>query len=507
MRLLYPPMSRALRELRKKISMRRLKFLRVLPTWIVLHNERMRMKDSPANQMTRKIAWITGIFSLIWILTGCKGIPTQGERTVRRDIQTVGASYRPSGQRPALPKLTPESGLSNYLQYAILNQPEIEAAYYDWAASAERITTARSFPDPQLTFQMDIQDVVTSVMPGLMVGLPGPGKRHALAEVASAESQARYFTFETRVLRTTFNLKQAYYRLHLLNAKIQVNRQTLTLLAQLEKLAASQNEVGKATLQDVLRAQIEQERLSNEITNLEDSRNFLTAQFKAALGLGADKPEPPFPTRFETTSLDQTSGDLFATALARNPRLKQMESEVRQAQASIAVAQKARIPDFAVGLEADAKTSPVLYRPQFAMTLPIWRDKLAAQLAEAQANKHSAQARLSTEQIGLAVDFAEKSFMVRENGRNIVLLQERLLPKARKALDVARTAYLSGQTDFLNVIDAQRMLLEFELMDVEARVDREIALAELSLVVVGQSPEGAPLLPVSSTPATTQTAH
>ncbi len=463
------------------------------------------MKDSPANQMTRKIAWITGIFSLVWVLAGCKGVSTPAERTVRKNIQSVEASYRPSGQRPVLPPLSAEDGLSNYLQYAILNQPEVEAAYYDWAASVERITTARSFPDPRFTFQSDIQDVVTSVMPGLMVDLPGPGKRHALADVASAESQARYFTFETRVLQAAFNLKQAYYRLHLLNAKTQVNRKTLTLLAQLEKLASIQNEVGKGTLQDVLRAQIEQDRLSTEVTNLEDSHSLLAAQFKAALGMGADQPEPPFPSRFETTSLDLTSGDLFATALARNPRLKSMESEVRQAQASIAVAQKARIPDFTAGLEADAKMSPVLYRPQFSMTLPIWRDKLAAQLAEAQANKHSAQARLSSEQIGLAVDFAEKSFMVRENGRNLVLLQERLLPKAKKALDVSRTAYLSGQTDFLNVIDAERMLLEFELMEVEARVDREIALAELSLVVTGLPPAGAPLLAPTPTPATAQT--
>ena len=162
--------------------------------------------------------------ALLLALMGCKGVSTPSEKGAREDFRAVGASFRPNAQRPVLPMLSAESGLSNYLQYAILNQPKVEVAYYDWSASIERITTARSFPDPRLTFQADIMDTITSLMPGLMVDLPGPGKRHALAGVASAESQAKYFVFETAVLQAAFNLKESYYQLHLLQAKIGVDR-------------------------------------------------------------------------------------------------------------------------------------------------------------------------------------------------------------------------------------------------------------------------------------------
>ena len=50
-----------------------------------------------------------------------------------------------------LPPLAPGSGLSNYLAFALLDSPRVEAAYYDWAASVEGITVERSLPDPQLT--------------------------------------------------------------------------------------------------------------------------------------------------------------------------------------------------------------------------------------------------------------------------------------------------------------------------------------------------------------------
>ena len=60
------------------------------------------------------------------------------------------------------------------------------------------------------------------------------------------------------------------------------------------------------------------------------------------------------------------------------------------------------------------KINPPLYRipgGPGTLSLPIWRDKIAAQIAEAQANKRSAEARLSDEQIALAVDFAERSYL------------------------------------------------------------------------------------------------
>ncbi len=438
----------------------------------------------------RPLLGLAALAAVLVLLAGCKGTPTGGEKDARRQIQAVAGSYRPDGRKPDLPALTSQSSLSNHLAYALLNQPQVEAAYFDWLASVERITTARSLPDPQVTFQMDIQSVVTSIMPGLMGSIPWPDKLRVGAEVASAESQARYSAYQSAVLRSAFDLKRAYYQLYFLAEKIRVNRETLSLLNELEKLARAQNEVGKVTLQDVLRAQIEQDRLRTDIANLEDSRNSLVAQFKAALGLKAEDPPPPMPQRFESTPLDLTADTLFETALARNQRLKSMEAEVRAAEASLLLARKTRLPDFSLGLMADVQMNPTLYRPLGTLSLPIWRDKIAAQIAEAQANKRSAEARLSAEEIALATDFAERSFLYREATRNLTLLNELLLPKARMSLEVARSGYLAGQIDFFNLTDTERTLLGFELDRVEAATQREVVLAELSLIIQGMSPVG-----------------
>lgn len=452
--------------------------------------ERELDKTAHVIRRSHPSAWISLSITAGLLLSGCRGIPTQKERDAREQLGSVAAHYRPGGVKPPLPYLSSRSSLSNFLMYALLNQPKIEGAYYDWEASIERITTARSLPDPQLTFQLDLQDIVTSIMPGIVMAFPGPGKLRAAAEVASAESEGKYFAFQAAILESAYEVKRAYYQLYFLEEKIRVNQRNLALVSDLEKLARTQNEVGKVTLQDVLRAQIEQDRLNTEIANLEDSRNTLLAQFKAALGMTAELSPPPIPQQFESTPLDINSERLFQIALEQNTRLKSIAAEVRAAESSIALAQKARIPDSSVGAMADVKLNPILYRPVATISLPIWQDKIAAQIAEAQANKGSAAARLSSEQIALAVALAERSFAYREANRKLTLLEDQLLPKARQSVQVARTGYLGGQVDFFNLIDSERTLLGFELDSVEARTRHELALAEIALLVQGMPPAG-----------------
>src|ERR1035437_3913070 len=115
---------------------------------------------------------------------------------------------------------------------------------------------------------MDIQQVVTSLMPGLMMSFPGMGKLRAAGALAAAQSQAEYLAFRSASLQSAYAVEGAYYQLYFLEEKIRVNRETLTLLTELTKLARAQDEVGKVTLQDVLRAQIAQERLESQMGKL-----------------------------------------------------------------------------------------------------------------------------------------------------------------------------------------------------------------------------------------------
>lgn len=438
----------------------------------------------------------------VLLLAACSGATIESERDARADLDAVSGRYRPAETRPALPELTPAAPLAEYLRFALLNSPRVEAAYYDWAAAVEGITLARSLPDPRLSFSLDIADTVMGLMPGLMVDLPGPGKLRAAGDLMAAESRGRYIAFEREVLRTALTVKTAYHRLHFLDETLRVRRELLRLAADLERLLQQQSAAGLAPLQDLLRARIAREQGEAEIVNLTDARGALAVEWKSALGIRADEADPPVPADYETSAGDLDAEALLEAAMTRNPELRAMEADVRRAEAALVLARKTGESDFTLGLEADVRVDsmradPTMLTPSAGMTLPIWRDKVAAEIAAAQADKRAAEARLSAEQVQLAADLASLLYLVREAARNDALLWERLVPKASAALDAARTGYINGRAGFLDLIETQRVLLEFELAGIEAGTQRELALASLSLAIAGSAPAGAPLLAVT----------
>ena len=111
------------------------------------------------------VAQTVSAITAILLLAGCTGIRTEGEKRAHQDLEAVRQKYRPGEERPALPKLETNAPLHDFLLFAMLNQPQVEAAYFDWAASVRRITVERSLPDPRLTFQTDIADTVMSAVP------------------------------------------------------------------------------------------------------------------------------------------------------------------------------------------------------------------------------------------------------------------------------------------------------------------------------------------------------
>jgi outer membrane protein, heavy metal efflux system len=450
---------------------------------------------APTDRHTLKhCAVLAGLFlAAAALLSGCVGRATREEDQARQDLKSATSHYRPAEVKPPLPALTEKSGLPDLIEYALLNNPRVEATFHDWAAAVEEITSARSLPDPMLTFGAEISrgvpNLSAAIMTDPMNNWPGPGKLPLRAEAAYGASLKKRALFENELLATALAVKRACFQMWVLEEKIRRTREILALLDDVEALARQRLAVGKVTTQDVLRAQMERDRLRNELANLEDSRKPLDARLRSALGLEPRQSLPQFALRLEPTPPDFTERSLLETAFARNPRLKEMRAEVLQALALFQLARKNTVPDYSFGVGATGGMSPVAVTPSVGITLPIWRDKIAAEVAASQGGLSAAQARLSAEELDLAVRFAETAYAWRESNRAASLYGERLLPKAIDALAAARAGYAAGASSFVDLQDAERMLLEFHLNHAEAIGQREMVLAEMSLIILGRWPE------------------
>ncbi|HUT33478.1 MAG TPA: TolC family protein [Planctomycetota bacterium] len=461
-------------------------------------------------------------------LAGCALPRRPRERVARSDIEATAARYRPDEgktplaeelratkaeletrtvarvrpPRPPLPQLTSASGLADLIHYALLNNPSVEAAFYGWKAAVEMITTKRSLPDPMLQLNAEIMKGLQSFTPALMTQ---PGKMWSDAiklglrgDAAYEASVAKRSAFEGAMLATALGVKRTWYQLWTLQEQLRWTREALGVVDEIEKLARERLAVGKVTQQDVLRAQMERDRLRNQIANLEDSRKPIVARLRTALGMAPEEPLADLKPQLTPTPPDFTEQSLLDTAFVRNPRLKAARSEVLQAIALFHLAHRSTVPNYGFGLGAKIPTgggmakASTAWMPSVSFSLPIWRDKIAAEIAAGRAQVGAARAKLSAEELDLAMRFAEVAFLWREADRNAALFGERLLPKAKAALNSARAGYITGVSTFLDLLEAEKTLLGIQVEHAVAQGQREVVLAEMSLVILGLWPEGIP---------------
>ena len=435
------------------------------------------------------------VISVGLLLAGCVAASRE-EQTALGRVREAGAILRPGDRKPDLPALTADSPLSDYLRYALLNHPQVEAAYEEWHGTVLAIAPARTLPDPKLTFQADITDAVVSLMPGFMFDVMSNGRRAAMAREASAASEVAYQRYVATVLATAAEVKKSWADLTALEETLRLKRRMLELKEEAVHFSHAEHVTMHAmgSLDQLTQLLNEAGRLRLDIANLEDERGVLRKGFKTALGIAREAPDPAWPTQFAPSLAPTPDDDTFwHAAITANPRLGEMRAMVEMAVAQVAVEEKARTPDFAAGLMADLKMNPVLWRPLAEVTLPVWREKISAAIAAASARHDAAVARLRAEELMVAADLARMTYMVREADRMVAHIDGTALPNLRQSYATVAAAYGTGMTGFAMIPETQEMVLAMQVERVAALRDREKALADLSLLIAGSAPAGAPL--------------
>lgn len=436
------------------------------------------------------------LFLAVGVLTGCTTAPIASEKAARQQLTRVGDELRPRAQKPVLPVLQPDSPLGEFARYAVLNHPAVEAAYHDWRAAVLEITRARSLPDPQFTFEADISDMLMTLMPGVMFDLMAPGKRAAMGNEAAARSGVAYRAYVTAVLRAASELRKAWLELNYVEEMRRIYLAAIENLEQSLALASAEFSTGRGMV-----AFDEMVRLQNQIAEhhshhlaFGDRAIAARARFKSAIGLAPGDPDPPWPQPAFTATPLRSPDELWRRAQASNAGLASMRAMVEMAIAEVAVAQKARTPDFSIGAMVDLRANPLMIRPTATVGLPIWRDKLAAMLAAAEARRDAAVARVASEQLMLAAELAQMLYMVRESDRMIAYIDGTALPNLDRAAASAEAGYQSGMGKPTMIPEVRHMALLMRLERAKALYERERAVIDLLLMTADIAPLNSPLL-------------
>lgn len=424
-------------------------------------------------------------------LAGCQ---SEAEVTQWQDLEQVLGRFDPR----ATAHITSTTPLAEYVRLARARNPGLRAGAARWRAALERIPQARGLPDPHVRYGYFFESVETRTGPqrhrlGLSQTIPWPGKlahRSGVAQFEAAAAQARFGVGEQAL---SFAVTETFARHYYLGREQAFVEETKALVERWEAVARARLRAGaSAAHRDVIKAQVELGRLRDRAASLRDARAPMVRRVQALLDLPADAPVPT-PRALPAPRLARSDAQLNAALLEHSPSLRVLERSVEARKAGVSLARQSYLPDVMLGVElievGSARASGVrgsgddAYLGTVGINLPIWFGRYGASVSEARARLRAAELDRTDRGSQLRAELSGAVFAYRDGERQDALYGGTLIAKAEQSLQATAKAYQAGQGDFLDLLDAERMLLDFRLARVRARVARVIALARLEALV------------------------
>lgn len=397
------------------------------------------------------------------------------------------------------PAAEPAAAVAAYVALAVSRNVGIKAALADVSAALARAPQASALPEPRLGLTHYLQSVETRVGPqqrafSISQSFPWFGTLSLKGDVERRRAAAMQAGLDETILEVMAQAASAYHEIGYLEEAIAITGRHIGLLTQWESIARARYEADAGLYADVIKSQVELGVLGDRLRELVDRRRPLVAMLNALLDRPADAVvEATLPATFTIGEIDRDA--LVERMLAANPRLLAWDHRAEAAAAGEKLAGKTGLPSFSLGLNyiqtgrsrfdgvPDSGTDAVT--ASLSVNLPIWRGKYDAASREAAGRFRSARASRREAQNRLVAELERALFDYRDAGRKWDLYATTLLPKARQSLGAVRAAYEAGESGFLDVIDAERLLLEFELSRARALADalvREARIEQLTAV-------------------------
>ena len=384
------------------------------------------------------------------------------------------------------------------LRDVLERNPEIAAAEARARAALQRAPQARALPDPIAGFRAYVLPPETRVGPQELSGVlsqkfPWFGKLRLREQRELYGAEAARADVEALRLRLVTETRRLYYELGFLDAYDLVVRADRSTLSHYEELARARYGSGVGLQQAVVKIQAEITIADSRILEIADRR----ATAISVINSLRDFPLATFSQPTPIPDLPAYSADLSALrtrALELRPELASADADIARSETLIDLAVKDYKPDLRLGLSytyVGNRTDPAgrLNPPpdngedvlalSAAINLPIKRKKLAAGVEEAVQIESASQ---RTKQFVITrIDRALGEFPQRIDltWQQLRLFEDVLSIQAEQSLLSAEAGYSAGSQDALDLLDAERVLLDVRTGTERNRADYAIAIAQL----------------------------
>lgn len=435
--------------------------------------------------MRFRVLWVLGV---LVVGPGCLAGAGGPYRQARQQFQRAAVDPAPPDAPPFADHETLE--LSSLVAEVVARNPDMEAARQAWRVALEQVPQAAALPDPMLMLgtapiSLADPDVPNGMQVQVSQGIPFPGKLHARAERAMAEAEARALDYEQARIDLAHTAALLHADYYLVEEARRINEEHIRLLQDFRRIAAARFSAGEAMMAAPLQADTELGHLRHRRAALNSQREIIRARINALLHRPLDEllPSPP--------AMGVSDEGPEVTTWER-PDLRALDARLRAASAGQKLARLHYLPDFSVSGQYSSMWAMVSHRWMVGvgLNIPLQLRSRRAGSAQADARLRQLEAKRTarTDQVELEIHTARTQ--LEENAEIAHEFERKILPSARSRVTAARSMFETGRSTFLELIDAQKTLLNDELGYHQAIAAHQRARASL-LRALGRIPSEA----------------
>jgi len=391
---------------------------------------------------------------------------------------------------------TGKAALSEFIQVALNENPQIKAADKEWQAALQRIPQAKSLPDPLLSYSHFGQSVETRLGPqrnkiSVSQMFPFFGKLSIKGDVAHSQAwilEAQYRAVKADIM---LRVKQTFFSLYWFDKALKISQEEKDVLQRLARIAQKKYETGQATQPDVLKAQLEISKVLDKILSLKQGRKAVAAEMNALLNRPVEA-SVWIVDEVEVPGIQFELPELYEWAKENRPELIKVQRLIEKGEKSLKLTKKNYYPDFHVMFDyidigSGTTTSPEdgrnAWMGSIGINIPLWRKRLRAAEAEEATKLEASEDLYRNVENETLSRVNELYFEAKTVEEQIKLYRYSLLPQAEQSFKASEIGYLAGKVDFLNLLESERMILMIKIGYHKAVSDLNKSLARLERVV------------------------
>ncbi len=417
-------------------------------------------------------------------LSGCVLAP-RGTTEEQAKLDSASSVFEKPLEARQLPTVTMPADWHDVLHRAFLANGELESSYFEWKAALAQIGQVAAWPNSNVALSFsymfsagnmkawDRTTVGAGFDPAMNLSLPV--KTRAAGKVALEAAREAGERFRAVKFDLQRKVLSAYLDLALIEEKLRIQRDNITILKLLAASAADREQAG-GPAQDLLKALIESEMAENELSNMQAEANSMRGMLNGMLARDPQAPLKLPPALPAPRPVVTDDARLIAVAVDQNPELAGLARQVAGRTDAIELAKLAYLPDINPSGGFTGSISQVLGA---MIMLPTTFPAIHAAIENAEAMAKSAQAMSRQTRRDRAASFVADLYLMRNAERQLTFYRQRLVPSARQLLSSSRQDYTAGTVGFADLIDSERMFITVRVMVAQAHVDREKEIANL----------------------------